>query len=70
MSAISATIPDAVKQTGLSRTKIYELLSEGMIQGRKAGTRTLILMPSLRRYIENLPPAEIAISPRREGAHG
>jgi hypothetical protein len=56
---ISLTIGQAVQITGLSRSRIYVLLGEGMLESRKAGRRTLILNASLRAYINNLPSAEI-----------
>jgi excisionase family DNA binding protein len=40
----------------LKRTKVYELLAEGAITGKKLGTRTFISRDSLDRYLDNLPP--------------
>lgn len=58
--AISMTIPRAVEETGIGRTKIYELIKSGKVEARKEGTRTLILADSLRRHIEALPRVEAA----------
>ncbi|TIM06405.1 MAG: helix-turn-helix domain-containing protein [Mesorhizobium sp.] len=54
---ISATIPEAVEMTGLSRSALYRLFNEGKITPRKNRKRTLILVEDLRRYVENLPIA-------------
>lgn len=37
--------------TGLSRSRIYELLRSGDIEFAKVGSSTLILVESLRRFI-------------------
>ena len=49
---ISVKIPDAVRITGLSRSRIYELMKSGEIQYAKVGSSTLILVASLRSFIE------------------
>jgi len=52
---ISVTIPDAVKATGCSRTRIYEALKRGDLTARKAGRRTLINYADLQAYLASLP---------------
>jgi len=49
---ISVKIPEAVRLTGLSRSRIYELMKSGDIQFAKVGSSTLILVGSLRRFVE------------------
>lgn len=49
---ISLRIPEAVRLTGLSRSRIYELIKSGEIDYAKVGNSTLILMDSLRAFIE------------------
>lgn len=49
---ISVRIPEAVRLTGLSRSRIYELMKSGDIQFAKVGSSTLIIFPSLRRFID------------------
>jgi hypothetical protein len=56
---IAYTIPGAVEATGLTRTRIYVLMGEGLIEAIKCGRRTLIRAESLRNYIEALPVATI-----------
>lgn len=58
--AISVKIPDAVRLTGLSRSRLYELMRSGDIEFAKVGSSTLVLVESLRTFIES----------RRSGAPG
>lgn len=55
MEIIAHPIPDAAKISGQSRTRIYNLLSEGKLRAVKSGKRTLILAASLREYVASLP---------------
>jgi len=48
---ISVRIPEAVRLTGLSRSRIYELMRSGDIEYAKVGSSTLILVESLRQLI-------------------
>jgi excisionase family DNA binding protein len=48
---ISVKVPEAVRLTGLSRSRIYELMKSGDIQFAKVGSSTLILVESLRSFI-------------------
>jgi hypothetical protein len=52
-------VPDAGRITGLGNTKLYELIGAGILDARKAGSRTLITAESLNRYIASLPKANI-----------
>ncbi len=52
---IALTITDAIKQTGLSRTRLYEAMKEGAIVAKKAGRRTLIAYADLETYLASLP---------------
>ena len=52
-------IDDAKRATGHGTTKLYELIGAGVLDARKAGGRTLITGESLRRYVANLPKADI-----------
>lgn len=66
MQPLALTIEDAVKVSGLARSRIYELMGKGELVARKAGRRTLIMGDSLRAYLENLPCA--VISPAKRAA--
>lgn len=48
---ISVRVPDACRLTGLSRSRLYELMKSGEVEYVKVGSSTLILMESLRRFI-------------------
>jgi Helix-turn-helix domain len=54
---LATPIPDACRISGLSRSEIYRRLATGDIRAVKSGSRTLILMDSLRAYLMSLPPA-------------
>jgi hypothetical protein len=45
---ISVKIPEAVRLSGLSRSRIYELMRSGDIEFAKVGSSTLIIVESLR----------------------
>jgi excisionase family DNA binding protein len=49
---ISVRIPEAVRLTGLSRSRIYELMRSGDIEFAKVGSSTLILVESLRSFVQ------------------
>lgn len=55
---LTVTIPRACQLTGLGRSTIYRLFDDGKLQRLKSGTRTLIKMDDLERYIESLTDAE------------
>jgi hypothetical protein len=48
---ITVRIPAAVAMTGLSRSRIYELIKSGELQIAKDGSSTLILVASLKDAI-------------------
>ena len=49
---ITVRIPDAVRLTGMSRSRIYELMKAGSLEYVKVGSSTLILFGSLRAFVE------------------
>lgn len=49
------TLPEAQQFTGMSRTRLYELLQQNKITARKAGRRTLISFADLEAYLASLP---------------
>lgn len=52
---IAVTIPEAVRLTGIGRSKLYELFRRGDLKPRKAGKRTLLIRTELEEYISSLP---------------
>jgi len=54
---ITAPIPEASRVSGLSRSEIYRRLAAGDLRAVKSGSRTLVVMDSLREHLAGLPPA-------------
>ncbi len=52
LEPICIRIREAVRLSGLSRSRVYELMRSGDIEFAKVGGSTLILLDSLRRFIE------------------
>lgn len=52
MEPITVRIPEAIRLTGLSRSRLYELLRDREIEFIKVGASTLILVASLRSWVE------------------
>ena len=53
LEPISVKVPEAVRLTGISRSRIYELMRSGDIEFAKVGSSTLILVESLRRFVHD-----------------
>jgi len=49
---LSVRIAVAVRLTGISRSKLYELIKARQLQTVKVGSSTLILMESLRQLLQ------------------
>lgn len=54
---MAASIADACRLSGLSRSEIYRRLAAGDIFAIKSGSRTLILVSSLKDHLAALPAA-------------
>lgn len=48
-------VKDAAAFIGLSRSRLYELISDGSIEARKLGSRTVIPVESLKSFVVNAP---------------
>jgi excisionase family DNA binding protein len=48
---------EAALMLGESRSTIYRLIHAGKLDAVKRGVTTLVLVPSIRRYLDSLPPA-------------
>lgn len=68
MEPISVKIPEAVRLSGISRSRIYELMRGGDIEFAKVGSSTLIIVESLRRFIDRrrAPLLSAAQAPERD----
>lgn len=51
LTPVSVSILDAARMTGLSRSRIYELMAQGKIRSIYVGRRRLIPVSSLRELI-------------------
>ena len=59
MEPLAVSIADAVKISGLSRSEIYRRGAAGDIEIVKNGSRSLVVVASIRRFLASLPPAEL-----------
>ena len=50
---ISVRIPVAVRMTGLSKSKIYQLIASGDIEAAKVGRATVVFVESLRSFLQS-----------------
>lgn len=50
---LAYTIPEALAAIGIGRTNLYKLASEGKLDLRKVGGRTLVTAASLQRLIDD-----------------
>ena len=49
---LTVRIPEALRLTGIGRSKLYELIKSGDVETVKIGTATLVRMASLRQLVE------------------
>ena len=68
MEPYALTIPEAVRFSGIARTRLYLLASEGKITMRKIGKRTLVRADDLKTLIEELPAADIRLASAKPAA--
>jgi excisionase family DNA binding protein len=52
------TVATAAAFVGISRSRIYELLAAGELDGRIIGGRRIVVVDSLMRMIGEAPPAK------------
>lgn len=52
LAPITVRVPKAIELTGLSRTKLYELIKKNEIEVIKVGASTLIVVASLHDFVE------------------
>jgi hypothetical protein len=57
---ISVDIPTACRMSGLSRSFLYEVLAGGDVRSIKAGRRRLVLVDSLRAWLQSLSSGPLA----------
>jgi excisionase family DNA binding protein len=54
---LAYNVNDACRALGIGRTKLFELIKSGAVDGRRAGGRLLIPAESLRSFLASLPKA-------------
>jgi hypothetical protein len=52
LEPMTVRIPTAIQLTGIGRSKLYQLIGAGDIETVKVGASTLIMLASLRHFIE------------------
>jgi excisionase family DNA binding protein len=57
---ISVDIPTACRMSGLSRSFLYEVLAAGHVRSVRAGRRRLVLVDSLRSWLQSLSTGLLA----------
>jgi hypothetical protein len=61
LTPIAVPISEARKLLGnKGRSQLYEALGRGELRAIKDGSKTLVLLESIRAYMAALPPAKIA----------
>jgi hypothetical protein len=57
---ILCSVPQGCQMLGIGTQGLYDLLGAGLIKGVKRGTRTLLVVESLKKYAAELPEAVVA----------
>jgi hypothetical protein len=57
---ILCSVPQGCQMLGIGTQGLYDLLGAALIKGVKRGTRTLLVVESLKTYAASLPPAVVA----------
>ncbi len=65
MEPYALTVAEAVRFSGIARTRLYMLAAEGHLELKKCGRRTIVLADDLKRLLETLPAADIRLTPHR-----
>jgi hypothetical protein len=59
LEPLAISIEEAVRVSGESKSRLYELIGDRQIEARKSGRRTLVVFASLKQRLGNLPLVEI-----------
>jgi hypothetical protein len=57
---ILCSVPQGCQMIGIGTQGMYDLIGAGKVKAVKRGTRTLLVVDSLRAYANNLPEAKVA----------
>ena len=53
------SVNELVKNTGLGKTNLYQLIKDGELKAKKLGKRTLVLDSDLNEFLNNLPDYKV-----------
>ncbi len=56
---LAVSVNEAVRISGVGRTSIYEAIGDGRVEAVKCGSKTLVLIDSLRAFIASLPRIQV-----------
>lgn len=62
---ITCTIDNAVRISGISRSRIYQLIDGGKLSSTKIGSRRLVFISSLRALLEQGHPEPVMPTPAK-----
>jgi hypothetical protein len=57
---ILCSVPQGCQMIGIGTQGMYDLIGAGLVKAVKRGTRTLLVVASLKKYADGLPVAVIA----------
>ena len=63
------SLPQTSQTIGRCIATVYELIGAGELDAKKSDGRTLVTMESIKRYVHELPKAQIAPRPKRKPQH-
>jgi hypothetical protein len=63
---ILCSVPQGCQMLGIGTQGLYDLLGAGLVKAVKRGTRTLLVVESLKAYAHTLPPAKVAAPKERK----
>jgi hypothetical protein len=63
---ILCSVPQGCQMLGIGTQGIYDLIGAGLVRAVKRGTRTLLVVETLKEYACSLPPAQIAPPRKRK----
>jgi hypothetical protein len=66
---ILCSVPQGCQMIGIGTQGMYDLIGAGEVRAVKRGTRTLLVVESLKEYAAKLPAAIIAPPRRRKPQH-
>lgn len=59
LEPLAVSAREAARLTGLSRSRVYELIAAGELEAVRSGARILIKLESVRTWFASLPEAAV-----------